>query len=94
MMVSPETFAADLDGKSCQELRAINDDLVARVSEFERNRMPFADEGLCLPGEVSVKPGPDVAYQMNLEYLAEVCKRLAEQFRREYEQWDDDDSAD
>ena len=56
--------------------------------------MPFADEGFCLPGEVSVKPGPDVAYQMNLEYLAEVCKRLAEQFRREYEQWDDDDSAD
>ena len=50
--------------------------------------------GFCLPGEVSVKPGPDVAYQMNLEYLAEVCKRLAEQFRREYEQWDDDDSAD
>ena len=43
MMVSPETFAADLDGKSCQELRAIKDDLVARVSEFERNRMPFAD---------------------------------------------------
>ena len=35
-----------------------------------------------------VKPGPDVEYQMYLEYLAELCKRLGEKYNRDFE-WDE-----
>ncbi|MGI6590946.1 MAG: hypothetical protein ACOX1O_04955 [Eggerthellaceae bacterium] len=86
MMISPEAFAEGLEGKSCQELRAIKNDLAAATVEFERRRMAFAGDGFVLPGEEPIAPGPDVAYQMNLQYLAETCKKLAEQFIREYEQ--------
>jgi hypothetical protein len=86
MMISPESFANNLEGKSYQELRTIKDDLVAEIAEFERNRLAFAGNEFALPGELTVHPGPDVKYQMQLEYLAATCEKLSEQFNSEFEQ--------
>lgn len=86
MMISPEEFACKLEDKSYEELREVKDDLAAEIADFERRRMPLSDREFRLPEEPLVCPGPDVAYQMNLEYLSEVCKKLSEQFNREFEQ--------
>ena len=86
MMMSPDAFALNLAGKSYQELRKVKDELVKEIRGFERERLGHADEGFALPGETLVCPGPDVEYQMNLEYLAKVCEMLSEQFNREFEQ--------
>ena len=86
MMASPDEFALDLEGKSYQELRKGREELVKAVESFERERLEHAEEGCALPGEMHIDPGPDVQYQMNLEYLAQVCEMLSEQFNREFEQ--------
>jgi hypothetical protein len=86
MMISPEAFADELEGKSYRELRAVSDELAAEIAEFESERLEHADKGFALPGEITIHPHPDVVYQMDLLYLAETCKKLSEQFNREYEQ--------
>lgn len=94
MMISPESFAHELGGKSYQELRAIKDDLAAQVTEFERDRLSLADSDFCRPGEPFVCPSPAVVYQMNLEYLAKVCEKLLGQFNREFKNPDEDEDWD
>lgn len=86
MMIDPKTFASGLEGKNYQELLAVRDELAAEIAEFESERLKHADDGFALPGEILIKPGPDVVYQMDLLYLAETCKKLSEQFNREFEQ--------
>ncbi|MGI6033453.1 MAG: hypothetical protein ACOX69_08565 [Coriobacteriales bacterium] len=86
MMISPEIFADELEGKSYRELLAVRDELAVEIAEFESDRLEHADDGFALPEEIVIKPGPDVVYQMDLLYLAETCKKLSEQFNREFEQ--------
>ena len=44
-------------------------------------KLVFSDDRMS--EEWMIHPGPDVQYQMNLEYLAELCNFMSEKYNRE-----------
>ena len=81
MMISPEMFADEYRNDSIEEIIEIRDELINDIKDLEK--IVFDKErnteawGFC--------PGPDVQYQVNLEYLSQICILLSEKYNEEYE---------
>ena len=78
MMISPDTYAEMFADKSYAELIKERDELIESIRDFEKNS---ADEEAYM-----ICPSPDVIYQMNLEYLSELCRLIREKYREEMEE--------
>lgn len=84
MMMSPGTYGEEHKDDTCQQLIEERDKLIQEIRRLEKIVFdPEREDESWM-----VKPGPDVEYQMYLEYLAELCKRLGEKYNRDFE-WDD-----
>ena len=79
MMFSPDTFIKQLKDYTFPQLIAEKDSLVIEIKELEK----IVYENDRTDPEWNVDPGPDVRYQMNLEYLAALCKLIKEKYNRE-----------
>lgn len=76
MMISPESFIEfECKGKSYKELLKIRDELLESVYDFEKGRISSEEK--------MIMPSPEVVYQMNLEYLGELCKLISETYNQE-----------
>lgn len=76
-MIGPETYRMGHEGDSWEELAAERARLNRSLRRFELHH----DE--LLNAECSMDPGPDVAYQCELEYLRELCDLTLRAMRRE-----------
>ena len=75
-MIDPGTFIEmECKGRSYKELVEIRDELLREIRAFEEDRIP--------PRERLILPSPETRYQVNLEYLGELCKLIAETYREE-----------
>ena len=79
MMFSPDTFIKQLKDYTFPQLIAEKDSLVIEIKELEK----IVYENDRTDPEWNVDPSPDIRYQMNLEYLAALCKLIKEKYNRE-----------
>jgi len=77
MMISPEMFAKQYKDKKYADLLEIRDQLVEEIEEFEELTPEEQKRGF-------MEPSPEVVYQMNLKYLGELCKLIADKYNSEY----------
>ncbi len=85
MMISPECYVELNKDKTLPELIEEREDLCSEIKQLEQ--VVFAESRT--GKEWQICPGPDVRYQMNLEYLAEICTYIKEKYNAEYENWGD-----
>jgi hypothetical protein len=79
MMISPETYIMDHENDSFEELIKERDYLAKEIKKLEK--IVYSDEKK--DSSWLVKPGPDVRYQMYLEYLAKLCKFISTKYNEE-----------
>ena len=80
MMICPEYYAKQWGNTSYPELIRERDDLIGYLREFEEKETAGDRSDL----EWRYSPSPDVRYQMQLEYLAELCRLMKEKYNEEY----------
>ena len=68
MMISPQSYIDELEDKSYEELIKKRDKLIRQIRHFEKHH-----EEIMNSEKIYIYPSPDVAYQMNLEYLGALC---------------------
>ena len=75
-MLSPEAYI-DLEckGKTYGELLNIRRELFSEIYDFENGKIS--------QDAWKISPSPDVIYKMNLQYLAELCKLIADTYGSE-----------
>ena len=77
MMISPEAFIEfECKDKSYNELLKMRDSLIRQVRAFEKGKISEK--------EYLIIPSPATRYQMNLEYLGELCKLISEKYNEEF----------
>lgn len=86
MMVSPSSFLSDYENATYFELLKLKNDLVQRISDFEKD---YDMKNL----KWGIDPSPDVHYQWNLEVLGKLAQILQEAFNKEYE-WGEKNTSD
>ena len=74
MMISPKTYIEDFKEKSYEELLEEKKRLNKEIEEFENGKNKFSS--------YIISPSPDVRYQCNLEYMAELCNLISEKYRK------------
>lgn len=75
-MISPDSFIkTECEGKSYKELLKIREELLEEIYAFERGSISPESRMIC--------PSPEVVYQMNLEYLGELCKLISNTYNTE-----------
>lgn len=74
-MISPETYVIGLKDADYETLIRERNELIKCIQEFEGKEKAGDRSG----AEWHMKPSPDVVYKVNLEYLSELCKFMAEQ---------------
>ncbi len=79
MMIPPELYIEELENADYLELIEERNRLISRIKSFEMDDMK--DKGGI---EMDVCPSPDVRYQFNLKYLAQLCNLMQEKYRCEY----------
>ena len=79
-MISPNGFIHQYEDYKYEDLLPIRDELIEDIKAFEQGDISES---------VIVSPSPDVIYQCNLDYLAELLKLIAEKYREEVV-WKDD----
>ena len=79
MMISPRGYISEHENDSFEELIAERKRLTENLDRLEAivYDKKHSDESWL------IHPSPDVQYQMNLEYLAELCGFLEEKYNRE-----------
>ena len=86
-MISPKTFIElECKGKTYKELTKIRDELIKDIFEFEKGKMTAQD--------YRILPSPETVYEMNLEYLGELCKLISETYAEETAKEDEEASED
>ena len=75
-MISPNVFVKPLEDEPYEKLLSIRDELMQDILDFEAHR----DE----PKVHDIYPTPETRYQMNLEYLGELCKLIADKYNSKY----------
>ena len=78
MMRSPESFIEDYQNCSYHDLLRLRDELQAKILAFEDHSYD--------PEMDLIKPSPEVIYQMNLEYMAQLCLLIAKKYNEEFVQ--------
>ena len=81
MMMSPESFAIAYKDEPIEEIIKRRDELIDNIKDLEK--IVFSKDRSS--EEWSFHPGPDVSYQVNLEYLSKICILLSEKYNAEYE---------
>ena len=80
MMISTDVFVKQYEDEPYPDLIRERDRLIRDIRVFEEAEMAGDRSdpawGVC--------PMPDVRYQMNLEYLAGLCKLMQERYNQEY----------
>ena len=76
MMISPNCYIDELKDKSYKELLKERKELLKAIYSFEKEEIE--------QGEIIYSPSPEVVYQMNLEYLGELCKLISKKYNEEY----------
>ena len=84
MMISPNSFVDTLYDKTYEELIRERDDLIRSIRHFEK----LEKAGDRSEAAWMIHPQPDVRYQMNLEYLSELCLYMSEKYSTEYVEGD------
>lgn len=79
MMISPEMYVEEHRNDSFEELIETRDDLVEELKSLEKIAFDKEQKG----NAWDICPGPDVQYQMTLEYLAKLCMVLHEKYNDE-----------
>lgn len=80
MMINPMQYIDEHKNDSIEQLINERESLVDRIEQLEK--IVFFKEKDS--EEWNHCPGPDVQYQMSLEYLAELCKYIRECYSKEY----------
>lgn len=89
MMISSQGYIEEHKNDTFEELIKEREELIGAIKHLEK--LVFSDDRMS--EERMIHPGPDVQYQMNLEYLAELCNFMSEKYNREIV-WGDDDKED
>ncbi len=80
MMISPETYTAELEDKPYPDLIRERDRMIQYLHDFEKKETA----GDRSDPEWGCSPSPEVRYQMYLEYLSALCDRMQERYNEEY----------
>ena len=72
MMLAPEAYINQFKNYPYEDLLKIRDEIIEDIKAFEEGRI---DQSAYM-----IKPGPDTIYQMNLQYLAEICRLIQEKY--------------
>ncbi len=80
MMMSPESFVRAYKDEPIEEIIKIRDELIDNIKELEK--IVFSKDRSS--DEWNFHPGPDVRYQVNLEYLSQICILLSEKYNGEF----------
>ena len=81
MMISPEVYVSMQKDKSYEELIQIREELIEDIKEFEKN-----PDQTCF-----MHPSPEVIYQVNLQYLGKLCELIAEKYKEEFVNGDEEE---
>ena len=81
MMISPISYIEELKDNSFEQLIAERDSLIQEINELEKIAFKKGEDRTDPAWQF--RPGPDVRYQMNLGYLAELCNFIEEKYNRE-----------
>ena len=79
MMISPQGYISEHEEDSFEDLIKERNSLVKEIKQLEK--IVFAKDKT--DDSWMVHPGPDVRYQVYLEYLAELCRFLGDKYNRE-----------
>ena len=79
MMISPAQYIETIKNDSFDELIKKREGLIKTIKKLEK--IVFSEEKES--EEWQIHPGPDVRYQMNLQYLAELCNFMSEKYNNE-----------
>ncbi len=79
MMISPEGYISMHENDSFEELISERKKLIKDLDRLEAVAYEKEHSGEAW----RILPGPDVQYQMTLEYLAQLCNFLKEKYNRE-----------
>lgn len=79
-MISPEAYVIGLKDADYETLIEERSDLIDLIQGFEEKEKAGDRSG----GEWGIMPSPDVQYQVNLQYLSELCKFMAEKYNKEF----------
>lgn len=82
MMISPKTYREKQENKSYKDLLEEREKLLKKILEFENNFDENSDT--VLDDMVIISPSPEVIYQCNLKYLAQLCDLIAEKYNHEF----------
>lgn len=75
-MISPQSFIEyECKGKTYKELLEIRDRLLEEICAFENGDID--------PEDIFVYPSPETVYQMDLEYLGELCRLISDRYGEE-----------
>lgn len=80
MMLPPEAFIGSFADSSYEELIVERDGLIEAIRKYEENEKNGDRSG----SEWNINPSPDVVYQCNMEYLAQLCLMMQEKYNQEY----------
>lgn len=89
MMISPYSYIFEHENDTFEQLIQERDQLIDEVRRLEK--MVFSEDrsdeewGLC--------PRPDVQYQVNLEYLSELCSFISRKYYNEKERTYNDENS-
>lgn len=75
MMVSPMGYLEGVKKLSYAELIKEKNQLIREINRYEKGKIKQE--------EYIIDPALEVVYQMNLEYLAELCKYMSERYNEE-----------
>ena len=80
MMISPEAYIDELKNAEYLQLIEERNRLVTYIREYEEKDIKGDRSG----EEWSISPGPDVRYQVYLQYLSKLCGFMYEKYNQEY----------
>ena len=80
MMISPTTYGEHVKDADYLELIKRREELLASIREFEAKEIAGDRSG----EEWLTHPTPDVQYQVELEYLGELCRIMHEKYNTDY----------
>ena len=78
MMLSPNYYAEEHENDSFEEMINERKRLIEELGELEK--IAYDEERT--DSAWGIHPGPDVQYQMTLEYLSQICILLKEKYNR------------
>ena len=79
MMISPAQYIETIENDSFVDLIKKREELIKSIKILEK--IVFSDKKES--EEWMMHPGPDVRYQMDLQYLAELCNFMSEKYNNE-----------